>query len=111
MRIDPSELGSAIRRIRRLRRLTQEIAAKRVGVSSNYLSLLENGQRGATIDTLNALAQVLGVPTSFLTFLGSKASGDECGSAAFSELVDTTKAAVIAAIGAQSEAGADNLTS
>ena len=103
MTIDPGELGRAVRRIRKLRGLTQEATAQLAGVSANYLSLLENGQRGATLDTLNALAQVLGIPTSFLTFLGSTASSERADSPAFSRLLEATKATIITAIAADAQ--------
>jgi transcriptional regulator with XRE-family HTH domain len=40
-------------------------------LSVNFLSMVENGKRGISIEHLNELAEVLDVPTSFITFLGS----------------------------------------
>ena len=100
MRIDVVELGRAVRQIRKLRGFTQQVVADHAGVSLNYLSMLENGQRGATIETLNSLAEVLSVPTSFLTFLGSSSPEHE---SPFGDLVATMKEAIIATVAVDAE--------
>jgi transcriptional regulator with XRE-family HTH domain len=71
MNIDAILLGKAIRELRELRGLTQREVAEAMGLTVNYLSLVENGKRGISIPHLNKLAEVLDVPASFITFLGS----------------------------------------
>lgn len=70
--IEPSKLGSAVRQLRQWRGLTQLELARKLGVTSNYVSLLENGKRGLSIPRLNRLAKVLDVPAIIITFLGTE---------------------------------------
>ena len=70
-KIDLKKLGAAIREIRELRGLTQREVAERMNLSVNFLSMVENGKRGISIEHLNEMAEILDVPTSFITFLGS----------------------------------------
>jgi transcriptional regulator with XRE-family HTH domain len=55
-------VGRNAARIRKERGLTQEQLAERSGLSQQYLSGLERGQRNPTIVTLYELAEALGVP-------------------------------------------------
>jgi transcriptional regulator with XRE-family HTH domain len=68
-------LGAAPRELCELRRLTQQQVAGRLGVTVNYVSMLENGKRGISIGRLNELCKVLRVPSAFATFLATKPSG------------------------------------
>ncbi len=53
--------------LRRSRQLTQEALAYRAGVSVSYISMLERGVRSPPLETLEALAEALGVlPTTML---------------------------------------------
>lgn len=52
---------SEIRVFREYRQLTQQELAERVGVTRNYLSLLESKQRNGTNKVLAAIAQALSV--------------------------------------------------
>lgn len=54
-------VGANVARIRRERNLTQEALAELSGLSQQYLSGLERGQRNPTIVTLYELAIALGV--------------------------------------------------
>jgi transcriptional regulator with XRE-family HTH domain len=54
-------VGANVARIRRERSLTQEALAELSGLSQQYLSGLERGQRNPTIVTLYELASALGV--------------------------------------------------
>ena len=55
-------LGSAVRRIRELRGVGQEILAERSGLSQGYLSQIESGAwTGITEDVLGRIARALGV--------------------------------------------------
>lgn len=47
--------------------LTQERLAVDVGISRNYLALLEAGQRDPSLHTLQRISEVLTVPVSILT--------------------------------------------
>jgi transcriptional regulator with XRE-family HTH domain len=94
MALDKVELGKVLVEVRILRCLTQKAVAEHTGLTRTYLSLLEHGQRAASTDTLNRLAEVYRVPAEWLLFMGSiPNSGDE-----FAELTETTKAAMRAAI-------------
>lgn len=54
-------VGRNFARLRREKDLTQEQIAERSGISQQYLSGLERGQRNPTVITLYELAQALGV--------------------------------------------------
>ena len=54
-------VGANTARIRKERGLTQEALAEKSGLSQQYISGLENGQRNPTIVTLFELATALGV--------------------------------------------------
>ena len=54
-------VGRNAARIRREKGLTQEALAERSGLSQQYISGLEQGQRNPTIVTLYELATALGV--------------------------------------------------
>ena len=54
-------LGENVRRIRKRAKLTQEKLAEKAGLSVVFLSLLENGWRAASIDSLLSIARALGV--------------------------------------------------
>ena len=54
-------VGRNVRRIRIEKGLTQEDLADRAEVSQHYVSVLENGRRNPTIETIGVLAKALGV--------------------------------------------------
>jgi transcriptional regulator with XRE-family HTH domain len=54
-------LGSNLRRYRKRARLTQERLAEKAGLSVVFVSLLENGWRAASMDSLLNIARALGV--------------------------------------------------
>lgn len=54
-------VGRNVRRARIEKGLTQEELAARAGTSQFYISSLEAGRRNPTIETLDELAQALGV--------------------------------------------------
>jgi len=55
-------LGNAIKLIRTAKGAKQRDLAKELGVSPNYISLVENGKREPSISLLRALANELDVP-------------------------------------------------
>jgi transcriptional regulator with XRE-family HTH domain len=59
-------IGSAIRRRRQLRGLSQEELAERAQLHRTYVSMIERAVRNVSIDALDALAHALGVPASQL---------------------------------------------
>ena len=54
-------LGDNLRANRKLRKLTQEKLAEKAGLSVVFLSLLENGRRTASFDSLVRIARALNV--------------------------------------------------
>lgn len=55
-------VGARIKEFRIAQNLTQERLAKMIGISSVYLSGIENGQRNPTLDVLVKLSEGLDVP-------------------------------------------------
>jgi transcriptional regulator with XRE-family HTH domain len=68
-------LGRVLAKIRKLRGFTQEEVFQRTGFTINYLSLLENGRRGAQIKSLSRLARLYDVPLSFIFSLAEEEKG------------------------------------
>ena len=62
----PQRIARGLRTARRQSGRTQAATASAAGVSREALSLLENGRRGARVDTLNAVLDVLGYEIAFL---------------------------------------------
>jgi transcriptional regulator with XRE-family HTH domain len=103
MALNPNKLGQAIAEIRRERRLTQRDVAERVGLTVNYISLIENGERQLSLDALNRLAEVFKVPAELVAFLGSEPTEAEGIHPDLAELVVETKETIRAAIAADAE--------
>lgn len=61
-----AKLGLRIRELRTRHGLTQQQLAERVGFGASYFSQIESGAKGATLDTLAAVAATLGVTLSEL---------------------------------------------
>ncbi len=59
-------LGAAIKLIRTARGIKQKDLAAALGVSANYISLLEKGEREPSLAALRKIASALGVPTTVL---------------------------------------------
>jgi len=57
-----SVLGTRVRALRQARGLTQEKLAEQLGVTPRYLAGTERGARNLTLDSVDALAEQLGVP-------------------------------------------------
>ena len=62
------ELGKAIKLVRTAAGMRQGVVAKQVGVTANYLSLIENGKREPSVSFLRKLASTLGVPVGIFFF-------------------------------------------
>lgn len=57
---DKRELGEALRTLRETAGLTQEQAAEKVGVRSQFVSEAERGVRGVSWDTIRAMLRAYG---------------------------------------------------
>jgi transcriptional regulator with XRE-family HTH domain len=98
MAIDRILLGKAIRRVRELRGLSQAALAQQAGLRGNSVALIERGQRGVSIETLNELADALKIPAACLTMLGmSKIAG----LSESARLVKSMQKLIVATINAQ----------
>lgn len=64
-------VGWAVRLCRTGRGLTQSALAKKANLSAATVSLIESGERDASLTTLRNLAIALGVPLEILVFLAS----------------------------------------
>jgi len=60
------KLGLRVRALRTSHGLTQEALAERLGFGASYVSQIESGAKGATLDTLAAIAAALGMTLSEL---------------------------------------------
>jgi transcriptional regulator with XRE-family HTH domain len=60
--------GKAIREIRKSRHLSINRVAIHIGVTTAYLSRLERGQRGATLETLQKIADAIGASIDAITY-------------------------------------------
>ncbi len=58
---DPRQIGTALRRARRARHLTQSQLAASAGVTQATISLLEAGAEGAKLKTLTDVMAALGL--------------------------------------------------
>lgn len=95
MTMDNARLGQAVREIRKLRALTQAELATKAGLSGNSVAILERGERNFTLASINALAQALDVPASFITVLGTSQTVADPAAA---KLVHTLEQAIVTAM-------------
>lgn len=58
--IDYKLIGSRIKAVRETKKLTQEHTAERSGITTVYLSKIENGKVHPTLDALHNICSVLG---------------------------------------------------
>ena len=59
-------IGKGIRFVRLAADLRQSQMAEKLGISQNYLSLLENNKAEPSLDLLKRISKVFGVPASFI---------------------------------------------
>lgn len=69
----PQPLGVVLKSIRSARGLTMREMASLTGVSSGYISLLEQGKRVASLDYLERVSSKTGVPLFVIVFMGNSA--------------------------------------
>lgn len=59
-------IGKNIRKYRKRKGITQEVLAEMVGVSSNYMGILERGEKTPSLETFIIIANALGVSADML---------------------------------------------
>jgi transcriptional regulator with XRE-family HTH domain len=57
-----TKFGKRLRRLRRMQDVTQEQLSEKSGVSSDFISQIERGLNSPSLDTIQKLADGLGVP-------------------------------------------------
>ena len=67
-----SNIGSRIRKERRLKGLSQSNLSKKLGISASYLNLIENGRRTITVPLLIKVGNELGLTLKDLTLESNK---------------------------------------
>ncbi len=60
------QFGKTLKLIRVLKVIKQKDLAEKLGISPNYLSLIENDRREPSLSFIRAISKELGVPVSFL---------------------------------------------
>ena len=68
-------IGDNIKKIRKERKISQIELAKKMKISQSYLSDIENGRKNLSINTIERIAEKLGVSIAYLTS-GNKMLGD-----------------------------------
>ena len=66
------KIGKALKLCRSARDLSLEIVAERAGISTSYLSRLENDKREATLAMIGKVADALDVPVPVVVFLAAE---------------------------------------
>ena len=61
-----TKFAGNVRRLRAKKKLSQKALADKVGISVSYVSMLERGQRSPPLETIEKMAQALGVPPANL---------------------------------------------
>jgi transcriptional regulator with XRE-family HTH domain len=107
MAIDKKQLGSAIKQVRNARGLSQVELARIAGMSGsgNSVALIERGERFVSLDSLNALAKALDIPSACLTILGSTSMGR---GKEVNELMQSLKGLITSTLFAQAELRVEN---
>jgi transcriptional regulator with XRE-family HTH domain len=57
----PRQMGLALRKIRKAKKLSQATVAQRAGLTREYVNKIEAGRYDPPLSTINALAKALGV--------------------------------------------------
>jgi transcriptional regulator with XRE-family HTH domain len=70
------ELGRAIKVMRTASGIRQKEIAGKIGVTANYVSMVEAGKREPSVAFLKQIARVIGVPVG-LFFLWAEGHGDD----------------------------------
>ncbi|MDS3866370.1 MULTISPECIES: helix-turn-helix domain-containing protein [Staphylococcus] len=83
-------IGDNIKKLRKERKMNQSEFAKSLNISQSYLSDIENGRKNLGINTVNNIAEKLGVTTSYL-LSGNKMLRDLKGKEAQEQLLKLNK--------------------
>ncbi|HOK55955.1 MAG TPA: helix-turn-helix transcriptional regulator [bacterium] len=59
------KIGRKIREVRKSKKITQEELAYRIGVTPNFIGLIERGKKRPSIETLRKISDALEVPVSY----------------------------------------------
>jgi len=98
MAVNPVALGQTVAQVRKARGLTQRDLAEGSGLTVNYLSLVETGMRGVSVDTANKLAKPLGIPSELLFFLAGDGDVPGQGNKGFKDLSKEMKGVILSMI-------------
>ena len=91
------EIGSRIRFVRCQKELTLNELSERVGISSQFLTLVETGQRGTSLETFSNIAQVLHVTSDYLLFgISDTERLADYATQSFATLTDTERKSIVA---------------
>lgn len=63
---DLKKFGKKLRELRQERNLTQQELAEKIGVSTNYIGMIERGERNTSLLKVFKLSKILDVKTSEL---------------------------------------------
>lgn len=74
MYYDTTMTGKRIRKLRKARGMTQESLSEKIGVNASYLSRVERGEKGCSVDMFVNLSDVFSVTLDYL-ILGKSAPG------------------------------------
>lgn len=66
------KIGKALKLCRSARDLSLEIVAERAGISTSYLSRLENDKREPTLAMIGKVAEALDIPVPVVVFLAAE---------------------------------------
>ena len=69
-------IGKVIKLIRTTREMKQKDLAQQVGISQNYLSLIETGRKEPRLSVVRKIAEQFDVPLSYVFLLASGDLGD-----------------------------------
>ncbi|MDW5462153.1 helix-turn-helix transcriptional regulator, partial [Acinetobacter baumannii] len=71
-----TEIGQAMRKLRKAKKMTQDTLAEKLGVAPANISRYEKGQQGIEVDKLPTLADALGVSVPEFFAIASGAEVD-----------------------------------
>ena len=66
------DIGNVLKLVRTRKNLTQQEMADTLGISQNYLSLIESNKKKPSIDLITEFAKVLKISTEALLFASSE---------------------------------------
>lgn len=66
MQFDSKSVGAAIRKLRKEKKLSQDVLSGLAGIARTHLSMIENGSKQANFETICKIASALGMRPSEL---------------------------------------------